>query len=136
MYRKLQADMAEGRSCLLGAGGKRSEVVITNSSVSRCLECVDVKIHEKTCVRSAPRPTTPGCSWQGRNQHSGSTGIPADRRCDTPVPAPRVPSSAHSSHQSHVKGSSLRSQLVFITHEHRAVPRERRQVASLSDPAE
>lgn len=31
-----------------------------------------------------------------------------------------------------VKGSSLCSQLVFITHEHRAVPRERRQVAALS----
>lgn len=87
MYKILQADVAEGRSYLLGAGGERSEVVITHSSVSRRLECVDVKIH-KTCVRSAPRPTTPGCGWQGRNQHSGSTGFPAHRCCDTPVPAP------------------------------------------------
>lgn len=73
MYKIFQADVAEGRSCLLGAGGERSEVVITHSSVSRRLECVDVKIH-KTCVRSAPRPTTPAVGGRGETSIRGAQG--------------------------------------------------------------
>lgn len=59
-------------------------------------------------------------------------------RCDTPVPHPesQAPPTLTDAPSPRVKGFPLRSQLVFITREYRVVPGERRQVASLSDPAE